>query len=145
MGDTSGSGGAAGAMGAAGGGGQVRRTILSTSLKPGDELYFANPDRREVRKRQKAYEAFIEKGGTPTYERSMSVGHLQARVSKPLGKGQGYELEVRKGNEKLIEKFRPKSAAGRKRATVKKVTAYAPELRGGLVLRDGTWRYKIKT
>lgn len=145
MGDTKGGGGAGGAKGVAGGGGQVRRTILSTQLKPGDEVYFANPDKREVKKRKAAYEKFIEKGGTPTYERSMSVNNLRATVTKKLGGGKGYELEVRRGSEKLVEKFNPKASAGTKRRAVRKVKAYDKELRGGTVLRDGKWRYKVKT
>jgi hypothetical protein len=145
MGESSSTGGAGGAKGLAGSGGQIRRTILSTHLRPGDELYFANPDTRQVRERRTAYRDFIARGGTPTYDRSMSVGNLRARVSKILAKGQGYELEVRRGNEKLVEKFRPKTTAGKSRRTVRKVTAYSTELRGAKVLRDGIWRYKVKT
>lgn len=140
-----GSGAGKGGVNIVGGGGQTRRTILSTAIKPGDEVYFANPDKREVKKRKAAYEKFIEKGGTPTYERSMSVGNLRATVTKKLGGGKGYELEVRRGSEKLVEKFSPKSSAGTKRRAVRKVKAYDNELKGGTVLRDGKWRYKVKT
>jgi len=144
MGDTSGGGGAGGGIGLAGGGGQIRRTILSTSLRPGDEVYFANPDKREVKRRKKAYEAQIEKGAMPTKEKSMLVGNLRAKITAVKNEGQGYDVEIRKGNEQLIEKFSPKSAKGRKRGAVRRLSAYAFEMRGGMVLRDGVWRYKVK-
>lgn len=145
MGATSGAGGAGGPKGAAGGGGQIRRTMQSGNLRPGDEVYFPNPDKREVRKRRKAYQDFIAKGGTPTYERSMAVGNLRATVRKRLGGGKAYDLEVRKGSEKLVPKFSPKVGAGKKRAGVRRVRAYDRELKGGTVLRDGKWRYKVTT
>ena len=146
MGATSGKGGAAGGKGAAGGGGQTRRTLTSRSLRPGDELYFANPDKREVKQARAAYQRRLDQGATPTYAQSLGVTHLRATVSKVLGKGKGYELEIRKGSEPLIKKFNPKVASGGKERRVKtRVKALAPEVVGATTLRDGKWRYKIKS
>jgi hypothetical protein len=142
MGGSKGTGGAgAGGMTAAGAGGEVRRKLLSKNLKPGDTLFIANPDQRDVAAKRKALRAFIEKGGTPTAERLLGVSRLKATVAKKHKDG-SYTLTIPGKSRKLMKKFFPARKLPRAKAS-RKARVFRDELKKAIVLRKNG-RYEVK-